>query len=75
MTKLETPSQQDWSEDALRLGQRIRKHQHPEEAGILLVQQRGDFLILAQGEEVLTLTKKQIFANLQKIINFGLGKE
>lgn len=74
MTKTLPTEQQDWCEDAIRLGQRMRRHQHPEEAGILLVQQRGDFLIVAQGEEVLILTKKQVFANLEKFKNFLGGK-
>ncbi len=40
-----------------------------------LVEQRGDFLITAEGDSVQAWTKKEVFENLHKFENFLRGEK
>ena len=56
-------------EDAIRLAVKMRRHEPVEELPIFQV--RGNFLVIAQGDAVILLTKKQLFDNLQRLLRFA----
>lgn len=48
-----------------------RRHMDKEDLAQTVFQQRGDFLIIAQGDQVVLLTKKDVFAKLEVIKEFA----
>lgn len=50
-----------------------RRMTHKEEVEQTLVEARGHFLVIAQGDQIILLTKDDVFRNLEKFKQFSRG--
>lgn len=62
-------------DDQLRSKVLMRRLTHKEDAPQSLMQIRGDFLMIAQGDQIVLLTKKEAFAKQQIFNEFVKGEK
>lgn len=58
-------------EDQTRLRVQSRRSTAKEAIPQTVIQQRGDFLVIGQGDQVVLLSKKDVFAKLEVIKEFA----
>jgi len=59
------------NEQLHRAKELIRGHRESPEISTTVVEDKGNFLIVAQGTEVILMTQKDVFANLEKFKQFA----
>lgn len=58
-------------EDQTKARVQARRNTGKEELPQTIIQPRGDFLMIAQGDQVVLLTKKEVFGKLEVIREFA----